>query len=462
MATLSLRRSFMLSLATLCWIGITNLGCKESAKNVESVDLATLPQGDLADSTFMTVFDFFTLEGSIDTTDLMKAFQAAFADLPIWDSIPEDIGQGGRLFAYFPDAQKDLPPGDVEFLSYAAARLDLAQQQALSKSRECVSLALVGHRADRWQLNRRFCKFMADYAQGKSLVIFDESCREYDSPMTWTERKLQPWIAEMPQIPIHVVQHAYREEDGFCRIVSIGMEKFGLPNIVINNAVCSAQNQLSSLINLMAQTLAENSNIPSPGALHLDIESLKDTLVRNQMRAEFNDMASGKGISYIRFADKEEGDSPGPLLELYSYDEKYSNQQEYQNDRVTGIFGATDTLINTDSDNAEVQAASDRAKAELPKIQERFNKGLRPQEVLLVKLPFETDEGGVEWMWVEVIEWKDDEIKGTLSNDPYYIADLKAGAAVTGDADDIFDYMIQGPNGEEGNETSKVIERMQN
>ncbi|MEY3444805.1 MAG: hypothetical protein RLZZ519_3086, partial [Bacteroidota bacterium] len=460
MATRANRKFLGLTLVALCWIGLANYGCKETAKNVESVDPATLPQGDLADSTFMTVFDFYALEEKIDTADLAKAFQAAFADLPMWDSIPEDIGQGGRMVAYFPDAQQDFPPGDVEFLSYAAARLPLAQQQALSKARECVSLALVAPRAERWQINRRFCKFMADYSQEKALIIFDESCREFDSPVTWTARKLQHWTAEKPQIPFHIVQHAYREEDGFCRIVSIGMEKFGLPNIVINNAVCSAQNQLSSLINLMAQTLAEDSKITSPGILNLDIASLQDTIVRNQMRAEINDNASGKGIAYIRFAKKEEGDSPGPLLELYSYDAKYSNQQEYQNDFVTGIFGATDTLINTGSDNAELQAASDRAKAELPGIQERFNKGLRAQEVLLVKLPFETDEGGVEWMWVEVIEWKDDEIKGTLSNDPYYIANLKAGAAVTGDADDIFDYMIQGPNGEEGNETSKVIERM--
>lgn len=61
-------------------------------------------------------------------------------------------------------------------------------------------------------------------------------------------------------------------------------------------------------------------------------------------------------------------------------------------------------------------------------------------------------------MWVEITKWEDDVIYGTLQNDPYDIAGLKAGARVSVKQEDVFDYIYYKPDGTyEGNTTGELI-----
>jgi uncharacterized protein YegJ (DUF2314 family) len=83
-----------------------------------------------------------------------------------------------------------------------------------------------------------------------------------------------------------------------------------------------------------------------------------------------------------------------------------------------------------------------------------FNSGLAPGESLLVKAPFATPDGAGEWMWVEVVAWKGDAIRGSLRNDPAHNSDLQAGQEVEVSEKEVFDYLRRFPDGkEEGNST---------
>jgi uncharacterized protein YegJ (DUF2314 family) len=87
---------------------------------------------------------------------------------------------------------------------------------------------------------------------------------------------------------------------------------------------------------------------------------------------------------------------------------------------------------------------------------------LAPGEFIQVKSPFDTPDGGREWMWVEVTSWTGDKIKGLLSNEPFNIPDLHAGQVVEVSEADVFDYIRRLPDGtQEGNETSKVMKEAQ-
>ena len=87
-------------------------------------------------------------------------------------------------------------------------------------------------------------------------------------------------------------------------------------------------------------------------------------------------------------------------------------------------------------------------------------KGFAPGERLLLKAPFKTDDGGNEWMWVEVVTWKGDLVNGILQNDPYEVTGLSAGARVEFRASDAFDYIHYHPDGrEEGNTTGAILRR---
>ncbi len=126
---------------------------------------------------------------------------------------------------------------------------------------------------------------------------------------------------------------------------------------------------------------------------------------------------------------------------------------------LSGLFGADDAIVHTDHD-AEILKVSEEARLRLPELQARFNKGLEPGYSLLIKAPFKTDNGGREWMWVEITKWKNESITGILQNDPFEIAKLKAGAIVKANQKDVFDYILYKPDGTyEGNETGKILEK---
>jgi len=66
-----------------------------------------------------------------------------------------------------------------------------------------------------------------------------------------------------------------------------------------------------------------------------------------------------------------------------------------------------------------------------------------------------------EWMWVEILSWKDDDIiKGLLKNQPFQIPNLKAGSKVSIKTSDVFDYIHRLPDGSsEGNKTGEIIQK---
>ena len=107
-----------------------------------------------------------------------------------------------------------------------------------------------------------------------------------------------------------------------------------------------------------------------------------------------------------------------------------------------------------------MKAASRQAQAKLPALRAAFNKGLAPGEFIQVKAPFDTPEGGHEWMWVEVISWDGDKIKGLLKNEPFSIPTLHGGQTVEVSQAKVFDFIHRLADGtEEGNETGRLIEK---
>ena len=59
-----------------------------------------------------------------------------------------------------------------------------------------------------------------------------------------------------------------------------------------------------------------------------------------------------------------------------------------------------------------------------------------------------------------VTSWSGKTVTGLLQNQPYFIPDLKAGAIVNINQDDVFDYIRDFADGRsEGNETGAIMKR---
>jgi uncharacterized protein YegJ (DUF2314 family) len=126
------------------------------------------------------------------------------------------------------------------------------------------------------------------------------------------------------------------------------------------------------------------------------------------------------------------------------------------------LYGATDKLIMAPANDEALSAAKQRARKRLPGVLQHFARGLAPNERLIVKSPFKTADGQVEYMWVEVRGWRGNAISGTLINEPYWVKGLQAGSPVTVTVEEVFDYIWTKPDGtEEGNETGPILERLE-
>jgi uncharacterized protein YegJ (DUF2314 family) len=62
-------------------------------------------------------------------------------------------------------------------------------------------------------------------------------------------------------------------------------------------------------------------------------------------------------------------------------------------------------------------------------------------------------------MWVEVTSWSGKKNSGILQNEPFNIKNLQVGAVVEFQDEEIFDYILNRPDGtSEGNVTGEIIE----
>jgi uncharacterized protein YegJ (DUF2314 family) len=111
-------------------------------------------------------------------------------------------------------------------------------------------------------------------------------------------------------------------------------------------------------------------------------------------------------------------------------------------------FGSQpDKVTSIKADDPELLAAAAHARADLGKLQRRFANGIPLDERLTVKAKFATDDGQVEWMWVDVVSFKRNAIVGTLANEPEVVTTLKEGSNVKVKLADVGDYLHEKKDG---------------
>jgi hypothetical protein len=237
------------------------------------------------------------------------------------------------------------------------------------------------------------------------------------------------------------------------------MEKVGLPDIVIEDFSWSLNQNIGNTLNLFAQAMAEGSARQFPGEFDLNIRDIKNSDVREPQVASLKENATGVLLLTLKPGTREEGDPLNDLIEI-GFDRGIGpDLQAKQEDVVGGAFGWEEQIVHIQHDDS-VLAASRNARAQLPALKAAFVRGLPPGEFVLLKVPFEVPSGGNEWMWVEVTDWEDGRIRGSLRNEPFHIPDLHAGQNVTISEADVFDFIHQKADGTSvGNETGKLIER---
>ena len=359
-------------------------------------------------------------------------------------------------FAQPPIAEFAAPSGDS--LEYYGRGLSPEDERAVPASRAVTVLEFVGSAASAHDEYRKALSIVRDLARELGGYIWDEEARNVFTLESFGLR-VGAFANGVPVVPKHVTLHLYRDGE-LLRIVSLGMVKFGLPDVAVEEVAGNYSTSMSSLVNVICQTLVERPELDPNGTLHLALDALENADVKRTFSSTFLDNAQRKlDVTLVPVAP-EEGDADNRLLELVFPGDDRERQQRHSA-ALSTFFGSTDAITHVEHDET-LLAASARAKKKAFALRERFADGAPLKEMLHIKAPFATPSGSQEWMWVEVVSWKGDLIRGILDNDPFEIPTLKAGARVDVRADEIFDYIWTKPDGTtEGNDTSAILETMQ-
>lgn len=358
---------------------------------------------------------------------------------------------------YSSKVASDFAPPSIQSLHYFGRGLSREQAEALQKAPRALILTFAHPASQSVTGLRRAEQFVAELAKKGHAIIWDDETREAFTPEAWETSRLSAWDGDTPDVSKQIVIHAYKSGEA-TRAISLGMARFGLPDIVINDSTWSLNRPLGNTINAVGQQLVE-AGAPNDGAtMQLRLASIRHAAVRKRLTDSI--LSGGKGEGRLRLVEAapEAGD-PNNALAALSFD-AYPGRDitERQINFVMAVFGAQPDEVAYVREGAALRAASERARAQLPALQQAFQRGLAPGEQLQVKAPFTTRDGSREWMWIEVTEWKGDRIKGMLRNEPRNVPGMKAGQMVEARQSELFDYLRVFPDGHtEGNETSKIL-----
>jgi uncharacterized protein YegJ (DUF2314 family) len=373
------------------------------------------------------------------------------------EEVPDSVTFDGFQVNMLAEGDDGFISPDITLLLNTFTNMSEEETQRFGKAKQAIAISFFGTKNNVIGKQQNICDFIYAIVKNKKVIIGDISTYEFFSPAMWKKARVDNFTSKIKNITGHVTIHLYREEE-FCRAVTLGMNKFCLPEISMKNFPCSDQNTFGDIINATIQTLSEDPFINRDSSLMINLNAIKNDTVRKYLLYDIKPQAKKAAQIKLRSVIPEEGDNPTFQLLIEFNDDNYSSPQEQQMALADNLFGSKDSLSYAQHD-AELLQASQKARLRLPELRDLFSKGLEPGYSIMVKYPFPTKAGGNEWMWVEVTKWHSEDMQGVLQNDPYEIDELHAGAIVDMKESKIFDYLLYKPDGTfEGNETGEIID----
>ena len=278
-------------------------------------------------------------------------------------------------------------------------------------------------------------------------VVYDETTRRI---LRWQE---SPVITSPLGGPAFerkdIVVQLYRQEDGTARALTLGMMRFGCPDLALKGANMSAGPRLAELLNAAASKLAA-------GETQTPITLALDDVARVVGRTPAELGATPENARPVELEvvspEREEGDPDNDLAELVPKD---GASREAWDSVVASLFGVPTTEV----EDGEVAA---RAKRSLGAAIAQFEAGAGE---LFVRGPFVIPpdarlDGGPTTanLWVAVASCDAKLCTGVLSSEPTYVTNLAAGKTTSVERAHAVDWLIRGRDGgTTGGESLKAL-----
>jgi uncharacterized protein YegJ (DUF2314 family) len=201
----------------------------------------------------------------------------------------------------------------------------------------------------------------------------------------------------------------------------MGMHELGFPELTIRHVATADVNQAVKLVDAVAQTMLAHPDVKVPGTIDIDLATLPGDWYKDQLAHG----ATGRARFRTSWTKDDDGEDEIELSPATG------SGTEGLEALVVECFGAApDIPTPVKANDPELEAAARRARSELSAMRAHFAKGVPFKERLSIKAPFTSEDGQVEWMWVDIVRWTGETLEGTLANDPEVVTTLKAGSHV--------------------------------
>ncbi len=370
---------------------------------------------------------------------------------------PDVVTQPGRIMGIADDS---FPIPNADFLEVYGVEVD--RPEALVKSQQVVIAWFAAPSDQAVQTLTTAQRAFARAAKESGGWVEDLDTQQLFGVEAFARRdpagKLEDWF---------VVDAAPQDEaqpDGAVRLVTRGLRRFGLPELVVEDVDPGMAADVGVVLNAAAANLRKQKS----GQMSIQTEMVSGTatFVDGKRREDDPDdplwKMSFDGQITVPGEDVEVEDStaspvegaapppvvapPVPVAEVVTPPVPPSPPAPTVDRSPPPPVGKPRSL---DEAKSMVQARFQSV------VRAAWEQGLSPGEVVAVSAPFRSRSGGKEYMWVELRSWEGGQLSGVLVNQPDDVPGLKKGDIVQVSTEEVFDYIWKKADGSrEGNLTA--------
>ncbi|WP_422379077.1 hypothetical protein [Marinicellulosiphila megalodicopiae] len=372
----------------------------------------------------------FTTEALLEQCDLNEVTQIESFDSPV---------KGPSVFIS-KNSLEELAVPSMQLLQYFGRGFNQSQAEKIMSSAFSVSLVAMGPFDKQHSLFKTISKCAASMSNTYDSFVFDVA----DSLTFTPEAFQQIRLNELNQNLMSAKQfgvRAYRVEEGV-RSVSMGLEKFGQYNLVIENFSEHHMGYIDKFFNLVLQQVIESDHKITEGKLTIDVSTITNKHVRNNINEFIDTNGTGKTTITLEIAKPLDGD-PQKLLAIRFKSKLGEPLWTEQSELLKSVFGK-DRAVSNVTQSISLEAAIIEARNKARTILENGHT-LEADGIRMLIATELTD--APEVVWVEVKAFNGTSGIGVLLSQPKSNDRLKSGSEYEFTFESIMDFKLYGPEG---------------
>jgi hypothetical protein len=186
-----------------------------------------------------------------------------------------------QALIFAPDIASFAPPTERQ-LSLFGRGLDAAQRHAAAQSK---GVLVLGWRLDAdpgFDRLREAQKLALEAGRKTDGFVWDETTLQLFGLAAWKKLRIDGWEGAIPDMRQHILLHYEARADAH-RAVTVGMVKFGLPDLVVSDLPPRDAERMTTLVEAIAQLLVEGASPGASGELAIDLKSIRHRAARDAL-----------------------------------------------------------------------------------------------------------------------------------------------------------------------------------